>query len=69
VKDGPLTKDEAKAQLNLCLDDDVVIYTRHFKEELASDGLTMEDVLAVCNSGVVPIAPEEAIQRTTKRWR
>jgi ribulose bisphosphate carboxylase small subunit len=69
VKDAPLTKDQAKAQLNLCLDDGFVIYTRHFKDELASDGLTMEDIYAVCRSGVVLMASEKDIKTGDWKYR
>jgi len=69
VKDAPLTKDQAKAQLNLCLDDGWVIYTRHFKQELAGDGLTTEDVLAVCHSGVILMAPEKDIKTGDWKYR
>ena len=67
MQDAPLTKDRAKIQLNLCLDDGFVVYTRHFKEELASDGLTTEDALAVCHSGVIQMAPEKDIR--TGDWK
>lgn len=69
MKDAPLGKDQAKAQLNLCLEDGVVIYTRHFKDELALDGLTMEDVLAVCHSGLVFMAPEKDIKTGDWKYR
>lgn len=69
MKDAPLTGNQAKAQLNLCLDDGFVIYTRHFKQELASDGLTMEDVLAVCHSGVILMAPEKDIKTGDWKYR
>ena len=69
MKGARLTKDQAKAQLNLCLDAGVVIYTRHFKEELANDGLTMEDVLAVCHSGVILMASEQDIKTGDWKYR
>ena len=69
MKDAPLTKAQAKAQLNLCLDAGFVIYTRHFKEELASDGLTTEDVLAVCRSGAVLMPPEKDIRTGDWKYR
>ncbi|MDP3001104.1 MAG: DUF4258 domain-containing protein [Bryobacterales bacterium] len=55
--------------MNLRLDDGLVIYTRHFKQELASDGLTMEDVLAVCRSGVILMAPEKDIKTGDWKYR
>ena len=42
---------------------------RHFKEELAIDGLTTEDVLTVCRSGVVFMAPEKDIKTGDWKYR
>jgi hypothetical protein len=44
-----------------------VIYTRHFREELANDDLTMEDVLRVCKSGAIVMSPEKDIK--TGHWK
>lgn len=65
--DEPLSKDQAKAKLNRCFEDGVVIYTKHFRDELASDKLTTGDVLAVCRSGVIIMAPEKDIR--TGHWK
>ncbi len=62
-----LGKDQAKAKLNACIEDGVVTYSRHFREELANDDLSMQDVLRVCNSGAVTMAPELDIK--TGRWK
>lgn len=67
MRDAPLTKDRAKANLNRCLHDGAVIYSQHFREELANDDLTTEDILAVCRSGAITMAPEEDIK--TGRWK
>jgi hypothetical protein len=66
-RDPPLSRDEAKARLNECLEDGIVIYTRHFREELANEDLTIEDVLVVCRSGAVVMAPEKDIR--TGHWK
>jgi hypothetical protein len=53
--------------LNFCLEDGTVSYTRHFRDELASDDLTIEDVLAACRSGAIVMAPEKDIR--TGHWK
>ena len=67
MRDQPLSKDQAKAKLNRCLEEGAVIYSQHFRDELANDDLTMEDVLAVCRSGAIIMAPEEDIK--TGKWK
>lgn len=67
MSDSPFSRDEAKARLNRCLEDGVVIYTKHFREELSNDELTMQDVLAVCRSGAIVMAPESDIK--TGQWK
>ena len=64
---SPLSRDRAKAKLNRCLEDGTVVYTQHFRDDLAIDDLTMEDVLAVCRSGAVIMEPEEDIR--TGHWK
>lgn len=44
-----------------------VIYTKHFRDELVNDDLTMKDVLAVCKSGAVIMEPEKDIK--TGKWK
>ena len=63
----PLGKGQAKAKLNRCVEDGVVAYSQHFREELAKDALAMEDVLAVCRSGTIMMAPEQDIE--TGKWK
>ncbi len=43
------------------------MYTRHFREELANDDLTMGDVLTVCKSDSVVAAPDKDIK--TGQWK
>jgi hypothetical protein len=69
VRDEPLTKDQAKAALNSCLEDGTVIYTRHFRDELANEGLTMEDVLRACRSGAIAMSPEKDIKIGDWKYR
>lgn len=69
MKNVPLSSDRENAELNLCLEDGLVAYSRHFKEELANDGLTMEDVLTVCRSGAVIMAPEPDIRTGDWKYR
>jgi hypothetical protein len=67
VTDAPLSKDRAKARLNWCLEEGLVIYTRHFREELVSDGFTMQDVLTICKAGAINMQPEKDIK--TGQWK
>lgn len=62
MEEQPLGRDQAKAKLNRCLEDGDVIYSRHFRDELANDALDMEDVLSVCRSGAVVVAAEKDIR-------
>ena len=64
-----LTNDQAKVQLNLCLQEGRVRYTVHFKEELANDGLSMQDVIAVCRSGAIAVPPEPDIRGGDWKYR
>ena len=65
MSDQPLAKDEAKTKLNQCFEDGTVIYSKHFRDELANDDLTREDVHAVCRCGAIVTAPEK--ERYQKR--
>jgi uncharacterized DUF497 family protein len=67
VNEDCLGPDEAKVKLSRCLSDGLAIFTRHFREELINDGLTTEDVLTVCRSGAIRMAPEKDIK--TGRWK
>ena len=44
-----------------------MIYSRHFREELANDGLPTEDVLGVCRAGAINMPPEMDIR--TGQWK
>lgn len=65
--DAPLTRDEAKAVLNRCLEEGVVSYTKHFRDELTDDDLSTEDVLRISRSGAIIEAPEKDIK--TGQWK
>ena len=67
MSDHPLGNDQAKAEINRCLEEGFVTYSRHFRDELANDALSTEDVLTVCRSGAVIIAPEKDIR--TGQWK
>lgn len=67
--DEPFTKDQAKAALTSCLEDGTTILTRHFRDELVDDDLTMEDVLVACRSGAVVMAPEKDIRSGDWKYR
>jgi hypothetical protein len=67
--ENALSKGQAKAQLNQCIDDGVVHYTRHFREELAKDNLTTEDILSICKSGAIIMAPEKDIKTGDWKYR
>lgn len=63
------SRDQAKADLNSCLNAGRVVYTRHFREELANDGLTMQDVLTVCRAGAVIDEAEPDIRTGAWKYR
>ena len=44
-----------------------MIYTKHFKQELANDNLTRSDILTVCRSGVIINEPE--LDARTGNWK
>ena len=67
MTDRPLTGNEAKSKLNRCLEDGTVVYSKHFREELANDDLTRDDVYAACRCGVIAMAPEKDIR--TGHWK
>jgi hypothetical protein len=52
---------------NSCIEEGTVIYSRHFRDELINDGLTIPGVLTVCRSGAVLMAPEKDIR--TGSWK
>jgi hypothetical protein len=55
----PASLDQVKQKLGGCLNDGVVVLTRHFREELANDDLSMQDVMDVCRSGAILRPPEQ----------
>lgn len=63
----PLSRDAAQAELNRCFERGSVTYTRHFRDELLADDFTIDDVLAVCRSGIILTAPEPDIR--TGGWK
>lgn len=65
----PLTRDQAKSLLCECLRAGTVVFSKHFRDELMNDGLTIADVLPVCRAGVVKDAPEPDIKRGTWKYR
>lgn len=67
--DPPLGRDQAKAKLTHCIEEGYVIYSRHFREELANDGLTTVDVLTVCRSGAIFMSPERDIRTGDWKYR
>ena len=67
VSNAPLSAGKAKQALNRCLDEGEVVYSRHFRQELVNDELTMQDVLAVCRSGAITMPPESDIK--TGEWK
>jgi Domain of unknown function (DUF4258) len=67
VRDQALTKDQAKAALKSCLEEGTVILTKHFRDELANDDLTMEDVCVACKSGAIVMSPENDLR--TGHWK
>jgi hypothetical protein len=62
-----LGKDLAKVKLNHCLEEGTVVYSKHFREELSNDRLTMSDVLTVCRAGAISREPEIDIR--TGQWK
>ena len=67
VFEKPLDKSEAKHELNRCLEEGTVVWVKHFREELANDRLTMQDVIRVCRSGAITVPPEPELK--TGQWR
>ncbi|MEO5951253.1 MAG: DUF4258 domain-containing protein [Chloroflexia bacterium] len=65
----PLSRDQAKSELNRCLIEGVVVYSKHFREELSNDDLTTEDVLSVCRAGAIIDAPERDIKSGQWKYR
>ena len=56
-------------ELNSCIEDGAVVYTRHFRDELVEDNLTMEDVVTVCRSGAIVVPAEKDIRTGDWKYR
>ena len=67
--DQPQTGDQAKRLLCESIRGGYVIYSKHFKEELINDGLTIGDILLVCRSGAISMAPERDSKRGVWKYR
>ena len=67
MEEQPLGNDQAKAKLNRSLEEGQVVYSRHFRDELAKDALDMEDVRTVCRSGAIGMAAEKDVR--TGNWK
>lgn len=67
VPERPLDRDSAKRELLARLSGGRVVYTRHFRDELRNDGLTMQDVLTVCRAGAIRRQAE--IDLKTGLWK
>jgi uncharacterized protein DUF4258 len=69
VIDPPLGRDQAKAKLISCIEEGSVVYSGHFRDELANARLTTVDVVAVCKSGAIVMAPERDIKTGDWKYR
>ena len=45
MPDDPLSRDQAKAKLNWCLEEGSVNYMKHFRDEMIDDNLTTDDIM------------------------
>ncbi len=63
----PLDRAGAKNALNHCIVEGLTVYSIHFREELANDELTVPEVLQVCRSGTIFMAPERDVK--TGQWK
>ena len=61
------TQQEALDLLRHCLEEGKVIYGRHFREELANEGLSIEDAWSVLRHGQIFRPPEQDIK--TREWK
>jgi hypothetical protein len=64
---GRLSKSDAEGLLRHCLEDGIVIRGRHFREELAAEGLEFEDALVVLRKGRIHDEPEPNVK--TGEWK
>src|SRR5262245_41223511 len=58
---------EAADLLHYCLEHGEIVPTRHFREELASEGIPFEDAWTVLQRGIIYDPPEENMK--TGEWK
>jgi hypothetical protein len=63
------TLQEALDLLHHCLETGEVIMGKHFREELVSEGLTINDARVVMQSGTIYQPPEEDIKTGEDKYR
>jgi len=63
------TAQEAIDLLHHCLEHGAVIPGRHFREELAKEGLSIQDAVVVLDSGRIYDPPEPDIKTGEWKWR
>jgi hypothetical protein len=63
------TSQEAIDLLHYCLSDGEVRLTKHFREELKQEDLSVEDVYAVLRGGTIYEPPELDIKTREWKWR
>ena len=62
-----LTLQEAEDLVRYCLEDGEVVPSRHFREELAKEGVVFEDAWVVLRTGRIYDPPEQDIK--TGEWK
>lgn len=65
----PYEGSTAKAELNRRLADGRTVFTKHFREELLADKLTVSDVLYVCRSGSIASPAEPDLRTGSWKYR
>jgi uncharacterized DUF497 family protein len=60
---------EAAELLHYCLEDGEVVPTRHFREELANEGIPFEDAVSVLRYGIIYDPPEENLKTGEMKYR
>jgi len=66
---GCLKRQEALDLLHRCLEEGEIVPTRHFREELANESITFEDVWIVLRSGSIYDEPEQDIKTGDWKYR
>jgi uncharacterized DUF497 family protein len=64
-----MTGREASDLIRFCLEDGEVIPTKHFRDELANEGIPFEDAVAVLRSGLIYDPPEENMKTGEYKYR